>query len=403
MLGIFRNLFNSIRTNLTRLDNQPLGKAALVVILFLDIFILVSVFDGLDEHTRQLTSPDEYISRTCRRIVIDHQWNATNRLDNLSSIVLAHSTGYYRIEARREDRHPLCAPYLDLLDRIKQDKKLSDGFEDRSGFVRESRDLRREIENLKGAYDTTLFETAAGRTKEQSDVDALRKQVREKTTALNTLTGQIAALDERINGNDVIRRLWAKLETLTPENREKLTQDLRRLNFWFPVKRLAMQMAFLLPLLAVFSLWNGISLRKGRSVQTLVSSHLLVVTSIPVLFKIIETVYDIIPKKLLRKLIELLESLKLVAIWHYLIMALAVAGALFLIYIFQKKLFSREKLTERRIARGQCQECGKHLPPESAACPFCGSGQFKACGSCGKQTLVHGKFCKECGAAQSGG
>jgi len=43
-----------------------------------------------------------------------------------------------------------------------------------------------------------------------------------------------------------------------------------------------------------------------------------------------------------------------VAIWYYLVIALAVAAALFVIYIFQKKLFSREKLMERRIAKGQC-------------------------------------------------
>jgi hypothetical protein len=192
--------------------------------------------------------------------------------------------------------------------------------------------------------------------------------------------------------------MWKMLEDLTTGDRDRLRADLRRLNFWFPVKRLAMQFVFLLPLVAAFYFWNGASIRKGRGVQTLVSSHLLVVASIPVLFKVIETVYDIIPKKLLRKLIELLESLKLVALWHYLVIALAVGGALFFIYIFQKKLFSREKLIERRIAKGQCQACGKQLPALSPACPFCGSTQYKACGQCGKQTLIHGKFCRECGA-----
>jgi RNA polymerase subunit RPABC4/transcription elongation factor Spt4 len=97
-----------------------------------------------------------------------------------------------------------------------------------------------------------------------------------------------------------------------------------------------------------------------------------------------------------------LESLKLVAIWHYLIIALAVAAALFLIYIFQKKLFSREKLIERRISKGDCQRCGKHLPAGSQACPFCGFAQFKPCSSCGKLMHVHGRFCRECGKPSAG-
>jgi hypothetical protein len=403
MLSRFKDLFTRVRTNLTRLDDQPLGKAALVIILFLDLFILISIFDGLDEHTRQLTSPDEYIPATCRQIVLDREWNPTSRLEDLSAIVLAYRSSYYPLEREHEDLHPVCRPYIELLDRIKKDKGLSDAFEDRSGFVREATDLRREIQNLKGAYDTSLLEAAAGKEEGKAQVGIIQKQVREKTTALNTLTGQILSLDQRINGDATIRQLWDLLGRLRDLDRDSLRADLRRQNFWFPVKRLAMQLVFLLPLLAAFYFWNGASIRKGRGVQTLVSSHLLVVAAIPVLFKIIETVYDIIPKKLLRKLIELLESLKLVAIWHYLMIALAVAGALFLIYIFQKKIFSREKMLERRIAKGQCQVCGKQLPAPSPACPFCGASQFKACGTCGKQTLVHGKFCRECGAPQDKG
>jgi ribosomal protein L40E len=120
-----------------------------------------------------------------------------------------------------------------------------------------------------------------------------------------------------------------------------------------------------------------------------------------VLFKVVETAYDIIPKKLLKRLIELLESFKLVAIWHYLVIGLAVAASLLLIYLFQKKLFSRDKLLERRIQRNQCQECGKQLPPAARACPFCGFVQWKRCGQCNAPTPVYGSYCRECGSALS--
>jgi hypothetical protein len=161
-----------------------------------------------------------------------------------------------------------------------------------------------------------------------------------------------------------------------------------------------MQLLFLLPLLGVFYFWNSLSIKNNRGLQTLVTSHLMGVSFVPILCKIIETVYDIIPKKLLKRLIDLLESLNLVAIWHYLVMALAIGATLFLIYIFQKKLFSREKLIERRISKGDCQQCGKRLPACSRACPFCGSAQFKSCPSCNQPMHVQGKFCKECGKPQ---
>ena len=402
-MSIFETMkgsFSTIKSNLTSLDSQPLSKASLIIILFLDIFILASIFDGLDKHTRQLSSPDEYIPYSCREIVVNRDWNPTNRTDNLSDIIRSYNNKYYQIEEKKKERHPICAPYLDLLDKIKNDKELVDLFEDRGKFDREAKDLQRDINNLKGAYDTSLLEAIAKQKQGQANVDTLKKDVQAKTNALNTLRAQIEAAEQKINGNEKVKLLWNRLETLQSADREKLKSDLRAMYFWQPVKRLGMQMIFLLPLFAIFYIWNNASIKKNRSIQTMVSSHLLVISFIPIFFKIIETIYDIIPKILLKKLIDLLESLKLVALWNYLVIAVAIAIALFLIYIFQKKLFSRDKLMERRIAKGLCQQCGKHLPPGSNACPFCGFAQFKTCGTCNQPTPVYGKYCKACGKKQ---
>ena len=393
----FKDRFAKVRTNLTSLDDQPLGKAALVIIIFLDIFILISIFNGLDAHTNQLSSPDVYIPHSCREIVVNRQWNPTNRLDQLSQIIISSSNSYYRDEDKKKERHPVCAPYVDLFDQIKNDKALTSIIEDRNKSEREAKELQRTIDNLKGAYDTSLLETIANQQESQTKVDATRKDFQEKTSALNVLKVRIASLERTINEEAKVKLLWEKLQGLKEQDRQTLITELRTLNYWFPVKKLGMQLIFLLPLFVVFYAWNNTSIRKNRGLQALVSSHLLGISFIPILCKIIETAYDIIPKKLLKKLINLLESLKLVAIWHYLIIALAVAVALFLIYIFQKKLFSREKLIERRISKGECQQCGKHLPDGSPACPFCGFAQFKPCSNCSELMHVYGVFCRECG------
>lgn len=395
--GKFKDKFTKVRTHLTSLDDQPLGKAALLIIIFLDIFIIVSIFDGLDAHTRQLSSPDVIIPNTCQEIVVNRQWNPTNRIDNLSQIIISSSTSPYRIEEKRKERHPVCVPYVDLVDQIKNDKALTSTFEDRNKLENEAKELQRAIDNLKGAYDTSLLETIAKQQESQTKIDATRKDFQEKTSALNVLKSRIATLERTINDETKVKLLWEKLEGLKAQDRQTLITELRTLNYWFPVKKLGMQLLFLLPLFVVFYSWNNTSIRKNRGLQTLVSTHLLGISFIPILCKIIETVYDIIPKKMLKKIIDLLESLKLVAIWHYLVIALAVAVALFLIYIFQKKLFSREKLIERRISKGECQQCGKYLPAGSTACPFCGFVQYKPCSKCNNQMHVHGKFCRECG------
>lgn len=397
VIAKFKEKFGKVRTHLTSLDDQPLGKAALVIVLFLDIFILVAIFNGLGAHTRQLSSPEEYIPYSCREIVINRHWNPTNRMDNLSTLVLSSSNIYYPVDEKKKDLHPVCKPYIDLIGQIEKDKELTGIFEDRNKSDLEARELQHGIDNLKGAYDTSLLETIAQQQESQTKVDAMKKDFQQKTSALNNLKERIAALEQTINRNPKVKLLWEKIQALTEDERQQVLTDLRRLNFWYPVKKLGMQLIFLLPLFAVFYVWNTTSIRKNRGVQTLVSSHLLAVSFIPILCKIIETIYEIIPKKLLKQLIDLLESLKLVAIWHYLVIAAAVVAALFLIYLFQKKLFSREKLLERRISKGECQQCGKRLPAGAHACPFCGFAQFKPCAHCNTLTHVHGKFCRECG------
>lgn len=388
-----------IRSNLTRLDSLPLGKAALVIILFLDIFIIVAIFNGLSEHTRQISSPDDYIPYTCREIVINSRWSQTERTDKLTQLVVFYSRSYYENEEIAKDVHPICLPFMDILDQVKADKNLVDAFQDRNKLTEEAGALQRKIDNLKGAYDTSLLETIAQQQGSQEKVGSIKQDVQEKTNSLNIIKSQILSLEQKINDDLKIKRFLGMLQDMREQDRQKLLEDLRSANFWYPVKRLGMQMIFLLPLFVVFYLWNAASARKNHGIQILVSSHLLVVSFIPILCKIFETIYDIIPKTLLKQIIDLLISLKLIAIWHYLVIALGIAAALSLIFIFQKKFFSREKLVERRISRGECQQCGKHLPAATPACPFCGFVQFKPCNSCNQLTLVHGKYCRECGAA----
>lgn len=387
------------RRQLTRLDDQPLGRATLLVVLFLDLFILVSIFDGLAVHTRQLTAPDEYIPHTCRSLVIDQDWTPASRLARLSALASHTDT---LAPHDHPDHHPTCAPYLALIERIETDKGAVGLLETRRRLDREARELQLAIDRLKGAYDTSLLERMAGDAPGQTPVDASKAEFRTKAAALDGIKTRLATLDTTLDAHPAVRALWTALDQRPAAERQALIDDLHRLEFWFPVKQLGMQLVFLLPLFVAFLAWNNASLRKGRSLQTLVSAHLLVVSFIPIFFRIVETLYRIIPRKFLAALFDFLEAFKLVAIWHYLMMAVVIGAALLVIHLFQKKLFSRERLLERRISKGECQGCGRHLPADSAACPFCGYAQLRPCPHCQGLMHRHAPFCRHCGGAAAG-
>ena len=399
MLRLIPERLRRFRQRLGRLDDQPLSRATLGVVVFLDLFVLGAIFGGLADHTAQLAGPDARVPPLCRSLVIDAEWNATNRLDRLAGMVSAYQAAP-RFEPARPDRrlqHPLCAPIVAAYEAIRDDAGLARSLEESQRLRRETQDLRTELARMKGAYDTRLLETIAGKQPEGKDTAAIARTMAEKTAVLDERVGAQAMLDASLEQDPRVRALFDRVASVSDAERTALRDALRRLNFWYPAQRLGMEMLFLLPLLAAFYFWNAKSIAANRPFQTLVSSHLLVVVLIPVFFKIAELVYDIIPRRLLRQLIELLESLGLVALWHYLLIALAIVAALALAYLFQKKLFSREKLMQRRIAKGQCQACGQRLPPDSAYCPACGSAQFRTCSRCNALTHVHGRYCRACG------
>lgn len=371
----------------------------MVVILFLECFILFSIFDGLSDHTGQLTTPEQYIPPLCREIVVSGDWNKTNSLDNLASVVARHHESYTRPEDSDENKpqHALCIPVTRAYKAIRDDERLSQNLIDTRKISREMRELRAELDRMKGAYDTSLLEGIAGQGRGGENADSIRKEVTEKTAALNVLAGKHTLIEGTLREDRRIQEMLGLAVGVSGAGRKTLRDELRTLNFWYPVKRLGMEMLFLVPLLAVFYFWNSRSIAARRPFQTLISSHLLVVVTIPVFFKVLELIYDIIHRKLLKQVIDLLKSLKLVALWNYLLIGVAILIALALIYLFQKKLFSREKLMRRRMAKGLCHHCGQHLATGSRHCHVCGTGQYRHCSHCHEPTPVQGKYCTACG------
>lgn len=389
----------ALRAGLTHLgDGQPLSRAALAVLLLLDAFVLASIFDGLGAHTRQLATPFDRVPPVCREIVLDGAWSPPVRLERLA-LATSPFAPAPDAERRREDLHPICAGLDEALTAVARDAELRRVLESRRRLDVEIRDVVAELGRLTPAYDTALLEQVArGARGDRADVATTRKEIGEKTRALEAARAERGVVDAALASAPPIAALWARIDALRDADGARLRADLANAQRWYPAKRLGMQLLFLVPLFAAFWAWNSASIRRGRALQTLVSSHLLVVAAIPLLLQIADAVYDVLPKQLLARVIRLLEALRLVAIWHYLVIAAAIASALVVIVVVQRKLFSRERLLEKRIAKGLCQECGKRLPDAARACPFCGFAQFRACAQCGGAAHVAASYCRECGA-----
>jgi hypothetical protein len=59
MLAQIRRLVNQIFRKSRTINNEPLNKVSLIVIILIDIFILINVFAGLDDISRWYISPSQ--------------------------------------------------------------------------------------------------------------------------------------------------------------------------------------------------------------------------------------------------------------------------------------------------------------------------------------------------------
>jgi ribosomal protein L40E len=394
----------TFKTRLTSVSHEePLNKLSLATIIILDLFVLTILFNGLGEHTRQLTTADEYLPVVAQSIFIQQDWTPANRISRLQPLILAdRNNARYLYESPFDEQkikrmHPASREFYEQIKSLAQDKNLSGLFLTRQKTIEEREKTEEAFDKAKQSYDTQLLENIANATKSGGNVTSTT--AREYAQKIERLTGDIRSTEQQIHANPAIQKLWIIISP-TDTTRDRIVADFKKFQFWFPLKELAWQLLFLLPIFGVFYAWSSRSVKKGNPIQTLIASHLLVIAALPIILKMIELVIDIIPKHFFKNLFEILQSLHLMALWHYFVILGSIAVGLFLVYFIQRKVFNRQKVMQKRLMKGSCISCSKRLPPSATFCPFCGTGQFEKCAACEKETPVGGTCCIRCGSSR---
>jgi hypothetical protein len=398
---------SAFKKKLTRLDDQePVSGLALAVIILLDIFVLSVIFGGLDKHAQQLTSPSEYFPYACRNVFLQDDWTQANKIENLQRLILIdynnysylHESPFELVKLRR--MHPLCRKFYENLRAIADKDALKSLFVDRQRAEKRYKQLSKQYARESNVYNTALLERMAG--EDSPKKKNIATSVKAQGVEINRLKAQIQKLNEEINANPLVKEFWQLARPEDETQREKLIGDLNRFERFYLFRQFFWKILFLLPLFAIFFFWHKRSITKDRRVRGLLSAHLLVVASIPILLEMLHLILELIPTHFFKELFKWMERLHLVALWYYLSIILAVAGGLFLIFIIQKKIFTQKRLHQKRLTKGMCPFCGKKLPDSRAtACPFCGEALFRECGKCQKPTYLVAPFCIHCGEKNS--
>lgn len=381
-------------------EEEPLGKLSLVIVILLDIFLLSVVFVGLEAHTSQLSSVDEYFPWECKQVLIEDRWSNANKLDRLQNIVLSDHNNYLRRDSFFDENelgkmHPDCKEYFQRIKSIHKNQSIKNMFIDRQSLQRKFSDWRIEHKIGKDVYDTQLLEKIAD--KESKPGTSVTESMHRISKEYEKINAEIVAISSTISNQQLVKDFFEQLGPSRSSKRDKLISDLKRYEVVYAFKEFCWQLLFLLPIFAGALFWYVKSTNKKFATQTLFSAHLLTIASIPILFEIVELVLDLIPKTFFRALFELLEKLHIIALWHYLLIVVSLLVAILLVYFIQKKFFNTQRVYEKRLIAGKCCLCGKTLPPESGHCPFCGKNQMRQCRHCQSETFLGGNCCVNCG------
>ncbi|MBE9067883.1 hypothetical protein IQ260_14610 [Leptolyngbya cf. ectocarpi LEGE 11479] len=406
---MFTKLCRFLRRFLHRtrtINNEPLNKVSLIVVILIDIVILSNVFIGLNDIAYWHISPtsaypcyDEW--RDYRAQTADNKDFEIVRRAALPS----PTTAQLRYQQGGADRlgevSSVCWQYGEAKDAVRS--------ADNEAILQELREGEDEIATLNATnskirqqYDSTLLEEIAGQPRDQSINQVSAAQAKttlaDNEAKINALNAEMSALKNRLLAQPASAAFLALLKQDAPF--QTVEQGYKKADFWYPSIQLVFQAVFLIPLILAALAVYTVAQRKHYGLIALISWHLLVIFFIPLILKVFEflqmgviftIVFDIVGALFGRLLF-------LVSYVYILLIPLLGFGV---IKFAQRFIFNPKLQAAGRVQNSRCIKCAKKIKAHDAHCPHCGYHQHRECGHCQQLTYRYLPYCNHCGTTQT--
>ncbi len=408
MFANIRRLLNRFFNKSSTINNEPLNKVSLIVIVLIDLFILINVFTGLDDISRWYLSPsqvypcyaqwDHYLTQTTKNKDYEIiQLSLRDRTDGQSS--------FQQRDRQAENGHlgkvsASCLTYAGAKDALKtpQNQQILRAIEQKQTAI----DALNQTNNtIRAQYDSTLLEKIAAQPREQSlnavGAEKAKQTLDQNNRKLSTLTKERSALQTELTQKPESIAFIAFLNQSETFKAVKAGDE--KASFWYPSIQLAFQSLFLLPLILLALSVHRFAQRKGYGLAALMSWHLLVIFLVPLVLKVFEFLQVGALFQFAFDLFSVLFSGLLFLISYVYILLIPLIG-FGIIKFFQKMVFNAKVQAASRVQKSRCVRCAKNIRHHDAYCPHCGYYQRVECHHCHELTYQHLPYCKQCGYAQ---
>ena len=408
MFTRIRRLSNRFFNNSRTVNNEPLNKVSLVVIILVDIFILINVFTGLNNISEWHLSPTQ--AYPCYSEWDNYKTQTTKNKDyEFIRSSLPYGSNEQRIRQRYQDAEighlgnvsEICLNYGESKDKLNnpQNQKILTTINQTQDKI--SR-LEQANATIRQQYDSTLLEKIAGQSSgnsiNQVRAEKAKQELTQNSEKISTLKQEITNLQNQLLTKSESINFLSFLKDETKFN--EVAKGYKDASFWYPSIQLVFQTIFLLPLILIALLVNNFSQRRGYGLIALISWHLLVIFLIPLILKIFQFLQIGIIFQFFFNIISSLFGGLIFLISYAYILLIPLVG-FGMIKFFQTVVFNPKFQAVNRIQKSRCIRCAKKIRPQDSHCPHCGYYQYIECHSCHNLTYKELPYCHHCGADQN--
>lgn len=403
MLTKIKTFIDTFFRKSKNINNEPVNKVSLTVIIIIDLFILINVFSGLDSISQWYLSPSQ--TYPCYNSWQNYQQNKNTNQDFQiisNALNLTNNTSIFDRSPRDNigKVSPICLDFKSLEKNINQpnNKQILTTIQEKQKQVAS---LEQKNNNIRKEYDSTLLEKIAGQPSNlsinQIEAQKAKQELDKNNLNITNLQTEIKELKQQLLATSESKQFISLLNSETKFNEVK--QGYEKALFWYPTIQIIFQLIFLLPLIFITLLIHKIAIEKGYGLISLMSWHLLVIFFIPLLIKIFEFLQIGVIFTFLFDIIKVIFG-GLLFLVNYLYIFLIPAIGFGIIKFFQQVVFNSKNQASKRVEKSRCLSCGKKIHQNHLHCPHCGYSQYSECSNCHNLAYKLMPYCHHCGTPQ---
>lgn len=399
MKNFIKNFYTS---NFVFKAKEKLSKLTILAIIFLDIFVISTIYQGIDFQTRIINSPSTKYPYDCRDI-----FYSTSSIEHFNNYIYNN----YNYETKYQDIKDLevderCNQVTQKIQLIKNEIDIDIFKTKNNELYNNENNINDKIYYIKQNYNTVLFEKISEQKSDKSIIkDNLSSEnIKEKHDLLLLDLEKIKKEKEELENKFKNHNLIKDFSLFLNLNKNQILEDIQKAERNYYIKKEFVILAFLIPLIILFFYMMKRNLLREKYILYIIFKNILIITLVPTFISLLSVINIFIPKIFLEKLVMFFYTLEIPFIVYYFVIGIFILFFIFIIMKIQKRFREQnEKMKSNALTnieafnKNICVDCGNRVDYNIMNfCPCCKNQLRIDCNSCGNKRIKNLSYCYNC-------